>query len=130
QAVYGGLGLPAGTAWPENPDTVTVDGRGRAWIGTDRGGRIGAQAEGLFVCDLSGPSRGIPLPVYGAPRGGSVGGAAVTADGGAMFTTIRHPGAEPGASFDRPGTRWPEFQAGVPPRSVLAGLSRVAGGPV
>ncbi|MDB5374858.1 MAG: phosphatase-like protein [Belnapia sp.] len=130
QARYGGQGLPAGSAWPENPDTVTVDGRGRAWIGTDRGGRIGVQAEGLYVCDLAGPARGVPLPIYGAPRGGSIGGAAFTPDGEALFTAIRHPGAEPGASFDRPGTRWPEFLAGVPPRSVLAGLARVGGGPV
>lgn len=130
QARYGGAGLPAGSAWPENPDTVTVDARGRAWIGTDRGGRIGLQAEGLFVCDLAGPGRGVPLPIYGAPRGASVGGAAFTPDGEALFTAIRHPGAEPGASFDRPGTRWPEFQAGVPPRSTLLGLSRSAGGPV
>ncbi|RYJ03316.1 MAG: DUF839 domain-containing protein [Acetobacteraceae bacterium] len=130
QAQYGGAGLPPGSAWPENPDTVTVDGRGRAWIGTDRGGRIGAQAEGLFACDLAGPGRGVPLPIYGAPRGASVGGAAFTPDGESLFTAIRHPGAEPGASFDRPGTRWPEFQAGVPPRSVLAGIARVAGGPV
>ena len=130
QARYGRAGLPAGTAWPENPDTVTVDARGRAWIGTDRGGRIGRQAEGLYACDLAGPGRGVPLPIYGAPRGASVGGAALTPDGEALFTAIRHPGAEPGASFERPGTRWPQFEAGIPPRSVLAGLVRVAGGPV
>jgi secreted PhoX family phosphatase len=130
QARYGRAGLPPGSAWPENPDTVTVDFRGRAWVGTDRGGRIGAQAEGLYACDLSGPARGVPLPIYGAPRGGSIGGAALTPDGEALFTAIRHPGAEPGASFERPGTRWPEFEAGIPPRSVLAGLVRVAGGPV
>jgi secreted PhoX family phosphatase len=129
-ARYGRAGLPAGSAWPENPDTVAVDDRGRAWIGTAGGGRVGAQAEGLFACDLSGPGRGVPLPIYGAPRGASIGGAALTPDGEALFIAIRHPGAEPGASFERPGTRWPEFQPGIPPRSVLAGLVRVAGGPV
>ncbi|MBL6456791.1 DUF839 domain-containing protein [Belnapia sp. T6] len=130
QARYGGLGLPPGSAWPENPHTVAVDALGRAWIGTDRGGRIGPQAEGLYCCDLAGPARGVPVPIYGAPRGASVGGAALTPDGETLFTGIRHPGAEPGASFERPGTRWPEFQPGVPPRSVLAALVRVGGGPV
>ncbi|SDC53424.1 PhoX family protein [Belnapia rosea] len=128
QARYGAAGLPAGSAWPENPDTVTVDARGRAWIGTNRGGRVGQQAEGLYACDLAGPDRGVPVPIYGAPRGASVGGAALTPDGETLFTAIRHPGAEPGATFDRPGTRWPEFEPGVPPRSVLAGLVRTAGG--
>lgn len=130
QGMYGRAGLPAGSAWPENPDTVAVDTRGRAWIGTDRGGRVGVQAEGLYACDLDGPSRGVPLPIYGAPRAASLGGAALTPDGEAMFAAVRHPGAEPGASFERPATRWPGFEPGVPPRSTLIGLVRAAGGPV
>ncbi|WP_431270718.1 PhoX family protein [Dankookia sp. P2] len=107
EARYGRAGLPPGSAWPENPDTVTVDARGRAWIGTDRGGRVGPQAEGLFACDLDGPGRGVPLPIYGAPRAASVGGAALTPDGEVLFSAVRHPGAEPGGNFDRPATRWP-----------------------
>ncbi|MCB4820381.1 PhoX family protein [Roseicella aerolata] len=130
EARYGRAGLPPGSAWPENPDTVTVDARGRAWIGTDRGGRVGPQAEGLYVCDLDGPGRGVPLPIYGAPRAASIGGAALTPDGEVLFTAVRHPGAEPGTSFERPATRWPEFQPGVPPRTTLIGLVRGAGGPV
>jgi len=34
------------------------------------------------------------------------------------------PGRGPGASFERPATRWPEFQPGVPPRTALVSLSR------
>ncbi|MDI3308462.1 MAG: DUF839 domain-containing protein [Acetobacteraceae bacterium] len=128
--MYGSAGLPAGSAWPENPDTITVDTRGRAWIGTDRGGRVGMQAEGLYACDLDGPGRGVPLPIYGAPRAASLGGAALTPDGEAMFAAVRHPGAEPGANFLRPATRWPGFEPGVPPRSTLIGLVRMEGGPV
>ena len=128
---YGrGAGLPPGNAWPENPSVVEVDGRGRAWIGTDRAGVVGAQADGLFACDLDGPGRGVPLPVYGAPRAGAVGGVALTPDGEVLFAAVRHPGAEPGARFERPGTRWPEFAPGVPPRSALLGFQREAGGPV
>lgn len=130
EARYGAAGLPPGTAWPENPDTVTVDARGRAWVGTDRGGRVGPQAEGLYACDLDGPGRGVPLPVYGAPRAASVGGAALTPDGEVLFVAVRHPGAEPGGSFDRPATRWPEFRPGVPPRTTLVGLLRNGGGTV
>jgi secreted PhoX family phosphatase len=129
-AQYGRSGLPAGSAWVENPETVAVDTRGRAWVGTDRGGAPGAQANGLFVVDLDGPGRGVPLPMYGAPRGAAVGGAALTPDGEVLFTAVRHPGAEPGATFARPGTRWPAFEAGVPPRTTLIGIERVAGGAV
>ncbi len=129
-AQYGRAGLPAGSAWLENPESVAIDTRGRAWVGTDRAGPPGVQANGLFVVDLEGPGRGVPLPMYGAPRGASVGGAALTPDGEVVFTAVRHPGAEPGASFARPGTRWPAFEAGVPPRTTLIGIERVAGGPV
>jgi uncharacterized protein len=72
----------------------------------------------------------VPLPICGAPRAGAIGGAALTPDGEALFTAVRHPGAEPGARFERPGTRWPEFAPGVPPRSSLLGFGRAAGGPV
>jgi secreted PhoX family phosphatase len=125
---YGRAGLPPGSAWPENPSTVAVDGRGRAWIGTDRAGVVGTQADGLFACDLDGPGRGVPLPIYGAPRAGAIGGAGLTPDDEVLFTAVRHPGAEPGARFERPGTRWPQFAAGVPPRSALLGLQRAAAG--
>lgn len=119
---YGGAGLPAGAAFPENPDTVAVDTRGRAWIGTDHGGEIRAQAAGLFACALEGPMRGVPLAVYGAPRGAAMGGAAATPDAEILFAAVRHPGAGPGQSFARPGTRWPQFQPGIPPRTTLVGL--------
>lgn len=127
---YGPAGLPPGSSWPENPDTVMVDGRGRAWIGTDRGGRIGVQAEGLYATELDGPQRGVPVPIYGAPRGASIGGTAATPDGETLFVAVRHPGAEPGARYDRPATRWPAFEQGTPPRTTLIGLVRSAGGTV
>lgn len=127
-ARYGGAGLPPGSAFPLNPDTVAVDARGRAWIGTDNGGVVRAQAEGLYLCELDGPGRGVPLPAYGAPRAASIGGAALPPDGEILFAAVRHPGAEPGASFERPATRWPQFEPGVPPRTTLIGLTRLAGG--
>jgi hypothetical protein len=88
------------------------------------------QAAGLFVCDLEGPRRGVPLPAYGAARAAAIGSAALTPDGEILFAAARHPGAEPGASFERPSTRWPQFQPGLPPRSTLVSLTRAAGGAV
>jgi secreted PhoX family phosphatase len=129
-AQYGRAGLPAGSAWVENPDSVAVDARGRAWVGTNRGGTVAQQPDALFAVDLEGPGRGVPLPIYGAPRAAAMGGAALTPDGEVLFTAVRHPGAEPGTSFERPATRWPEFEAGVPPRTTLIGLERAAGGAV
>ena len=113
-----------------HPDTVAADGTGRIWIGTDRGGRIGPVPDLLFVCDTTGPRRGVPIPFYAAPRGAAIGGAAVSPDGTALFAMVRTPGAEPGASWDRPGTTWPAFDAAVPPRTALVTFSRLRGGRV
>jgi secreted PhoX family phosphatase len=119
-----------GTAWPGHPDTVTADAAGRVWIGTDRGGRIGAVPDMLFGCETRGPGRGMPLPLYAAPRGAAVGGAALSPGGETLFAMVRTPGAEPGASWERPGTLWPAFDPTVPPRSTLVTFSRLRGGRV
>ncbi|MBO1074373.1 DUF839 domain-containing protein [Roseomonas marmotae] len=123
------FGLPPG-AWPDAPSTLTVDQRGRLWIGTDHAGWVGAAPDTLWGCDTQGPGRGFPLPLYGAPRGAAIGGAALSPDGQALFAVARTPGAEPGASFVNPGTRWPQFDPALPPRSTLMSVARQDGGAV
>jgi secreted PhoX family phosphatase len=122
----------AGTApdMPRYPATLAVDGRARLWIGTDRAGRPGPAADAVFVCALEGPARGLPRPAYAAPRAAGIGGAATTPADDAALILVRTPGAEPGASFDRPATRWPAFEARVPPRTALVALTRQGGGVV
>ena len=114
-----------------HPATLTLDGRGRIWIGTDRGGRSAPQADGLFGCDLEGAGRGVPLPLYG---GAARGRDRRRGDGagwrGALLARCATPGAEPGASFGRPATRWPAFDADLPPRTTLLALARTRGGAV
>ncbi|MFB9969130.1 PhoX family phosphatase [Pseudoroseomonas cervicalis] len=117
-------------AWPESPAVLELDPAGRLWIGTDHDGRVGAAPDALFGCDTTGPGRGIALPLYGAPRGAAIGGTAMSPDGVALFALVRTPGAEPGASWERPGTRWPQFDPALPPRSTLVVFSREAGGRV
>jgi secreted PhoX family phosphatase len=118
------------TTWPVFPSTLTLIGEDLLWIGTDRGGRVGETPDALFACRLSGPERGLPLPLYAAPRAAAIGGAAPSPDGTTLFVMIRTPGAEPGGTFERPGTRWPELRADMPPRSTMIAISRRAGGVV
>jgi secreted PhoX family phosphatase len=99
--------------------SATADGRGRLLIGTDSGGPVGARAQTLWAVE-----GGNATPLYGAPRAAGIGNAVASPDGGTIFTVARRPGAAPGASFDRPATRWPEFEAGTPPRTALLALSR------
>ncbi len=115
---------------PRHPATLAVDGRGRLWVGTDRAGRPGAAADAVFVCHLDAPQRGVPVPAYAAPKAAGIGGAATTPEEDALLVLVRTPGAEPGASFDRPATRWPAFEARTPPRTTLAIVTRQGGGVV
>lgn len=99
--------------------TATADARGRLLVGADTGGPVGTRAQTLWA--LEG---GNATALYGAARAAGIGNAVVSPDGGTIFTVARRPGAEPGATFNRPATRWPEFEPGMPPRSALLSLAR------
>ena len=125
-----GRDMPPGSLVPRHPATLAVDARGRLWIGTDRGGRPGPAPDAAFACDLDGPGRAVALPIHAMPRAAGVGGALPTPEGEALLVLVRTPGAEPGAAFDRPATRWPSFDPRQPPRTALACLVRNNGGVV
>ncbi|MDB5415117.1 MAG: hypothetical protein JWR10_3452 [Rubritepida sp.] len=112
-------GNPLGPLQMGTVQTISADARGRVLLGTDSGGPVGIYAQTLWLMD-----GGSVTALYGAPRAAGIGGAAVSPDGRAIFTVARRPGAEPGASFDRPSTRWPQFEPGVPPRSALLSIAR------
>ncbi|WP_027283999.1 alkaline phosphatase PhoX [Rubritepida flocculans] len=98
---------------------IAADARGRVLLGTLGEGRVGARAQALLA--LEG---GAFSTLYAAPRAADLGGVAVSPDGGTLFAGVRRPGAEQGASFERPATRWPEFTPGQPPRSAIVSLVR------
>jgi uncharacterized protein len=99
--------------------TATTDARGRLLVGTDTGGPVGTRAQTLWALEGSNATA-----LYGAARAAGIGNAMASPDGGTIFTVARRPGAEPGATFNRPATRWPEFEPGMPPRSALLSLAR------
>ena len=113
-------------AVPRHPATLALDGSGRLWVGTDRASRPGA-ADAVFLVPLDGAGRGVPHLAYAAPRGAGIGGAVTTPETNAALVLVRTPGAEPGASFDRPATRWPGFEPRTPPRTSLVALARQGG---
>jgi secreted PhoX family phosphatase len=125
-----GRDMPMTTAIPRHPAALAVDARGRLWIGTDRAGRPGPAPDAGFACDLEGPGRAVPLPIYAAPRAAGIGGLAPTPEGDSLLLLVRAPGAEPNASFERPATRWPAFDPRQPPRTSLVSIARQGGGAV
>ena len=51
-----------------------------------------------------------------------------TPDGQTLFVAIQHPAKEAGSHFDRPSTRWPDFDEHLPPRSAVLAITRDGGG--
>lgn len=121
-AVGGGVYPEDLQAWLAAPHALACDGAGRLWIGTDQQGAPSPTADGVFV---AAPPGNAVTAAYFAPRGAAIGGA-VAVDG-TLFVAVRHPGAEPGASFDRPGTRWPGQRPNSLPQTTLVSLTRTGG---
>ncbi len=113
---------PPGPPLLAAPDVIGFGPRGSLWVGTDRRG-VGDQPDALFAIGVDGAARAI----YAVPRGASVGGVAVSAEGATLLTIARTPGREAGATWARPTTRWPALDPALPPRTTLVGLARAGG---
>jgi secreted PhoX family phosphatase len=113
--------------WLACPDNVAFDPKGRIWIATDGQEDVAGFADGLYAADTSGPGRGITRLFFNAPRGAEVCGPCFAPDGRTLFVAVQHPGDEKGSTFEKPSTRWPDFDAAVPPRSAVIALTRTDG---
>lgn len=114
--------------WLACPDNVAFDGKGRIWIATDGQDEAAGFADGLYAADTSGPGRGITRLFFNAPRGAEVCGPCFAPDGRTLFIAVQHPGDEKGSTFEKPSTRWPDFDAALPPRSAVIAVTRTDGG--
>jgi len=118
--------------WFAAPDNCAFDAQGHLWIATDQGRNWGwtGSADGLWACDLHGPGSGVIKRFFRAPIGAEVCGPEFTPDGRTLFLAIQHPGVDGvrGASFTKPGTRWPDFKPDTPARSSVIAITREDGG--
>lgn len=65
-----------------------------------------------------------------AVPGGEVTGPEFTPDNRTLFVAIQHPGRTGGAVYERPGTRWPDGRADMPPRPSVVAVTREDGGKI
>ncbi|AWN38581.1 PhoX family protein [Methylobacterium radiodurans] len=124
--------------WFGMPDNCSVDGQGRLWVATDgnSAGRTG-RTDGIWAMETEGPGRGTGKHFFQVPTGAEMCGPYFTPDDTTFFVAVQHPGeadeedpkAEP-ATFERPATRWPDFDPNLPPRPAVVAITRRGGGRV
>ncbi|MCP5146283.1 MAG: PhoX family phosphatase [Gammaproteobacteria bacterium] len=120
--------------WFAAPDNCAFDPEGHLWIATDQGlewTRTGI-ADGLWVCEMSGPQRGRTRRFFRAPFGAEVCGPEFTPDGTTLFLAIQHPATDglPGTGYATPASRWPDFDPALPARPSVLAITRDDGRPI
>ena len=124
--------------WFGMPDNCAVDAQGRLWVATDgnSAARTG-RADGIWAMETEGRgARHVEALLPGAGRRRDV-RALLHARRHDLFLAVQHPGeadeddpnAKP-ATFENPSTRWPDFDAAMPPRPSVVAITRRGGGRV
>jgi secreted PhoX family phosphatase len=103
-----GMGAPI----VSRPSSLSIDAKGRVWIGADGSGITLAEASFTRLTQI-----------YRQPIGALIGGVAFSPDNSLAFAAVRHPGATAEASFAYPATRWPTLRPDMPPQTTVVGLA-------
>ncbi|MFC4653972.1 MULTISPECIES: PhoX family protein [Rheinheimera] len=111
-------------SWIACPDNCAFDSKGHIWVTSDGAEDFGI-AEGVWASAVSGPDRALMRRFLRSPVGSEVCGPFFTPDDKHFFCSIQHPGD--GSSFEQPSTRWPDFDATLPPRPAVVVINRPDG---
>ena len=121
--------LTSPNGWYGSPDNCAIDPLGRLWISTDGNEKTGA-ADGLWAMETTGDRRGTSRAFFRTPIGAEMCGPKFTPDAKTLFLAVQHPGDANGATFEKPATRWPDFEENIPPRPSVMAIQNRSGKPV
>ena len=127
--------------WFGSPDNCAFDADGRLWISTDQGSKWGktGKSDGLYGLETEGDLRGQSRLFFRCPVGGELCGPYFTPDSETLFLAVQHPGTdgtkdlkgfERASTFEDPATRWPDFDAAMPPRPSVVVVTKKDGGKI
>jgi secreted PhoX family phosphatase len=115
--------------WFGMPDNVAVDVKGRLWVATDgQGPTATGRADGLWAIETEGSARGTAKHFFHVPIDAELCGPRFTPDLETLFLAVQHPGE--GSTFDKPSTRWPDFDPALPPRPSVVVIGKKHGGKI
>jgi secreted PhoX family phosphatase len=110
------------------PDNIAFDDVGRMWVATDGNDDTLGPNDGVWVVDTEGPERGRARQFLSGPIGAELCGPAFTPDCRTLFVAVQHPGLVDKVTYDKPGSRFPDYRPGMPPRPCVLAIYREAGG--
>ncbi len=127
--------------WFGSPDNCAYDADGRLWISTDQGSGWGktGKSDGLYSLETEGEMRGHSKLFFRCPVGGELCGPYFTDNQETLFLAVQHPGTdgtkdfkgfERNSTFEDPATRWPDFDAAMPPRPSVLVVTKTGGGKI
>jgi secreted PhoX family phosphatase len=127
--------------WFAGPDNCAIDGQGRLWIASDQGGGWvkNGTADGLWALETENPLRGMGRMFFRVPIGAELCGPRFTPDDKTLFVAVQHvavsgveayPDFGRRSTFERPATRWPDFDKDMPPRPSVVAITKDDGGTI
>lgn len=121
--------------WFGMPDNCALDSEGRLWIATDgNSAEKTGRADGVWSLETEGEARGTSKHFFRVPVGAELCGPVFDSTDQAMFVAVQHPGEEDlegnGATFENPGTRWPDFDEALPVRPSVVVIKKDDGGTI
>jgi secreted PhoX family phosphatase len=112
------------------PDNIAFDDAGRMWVATDGNDETLGPNDGVWMVETEGSEGGRARQFLSSPTGCEVCGPAFTPDNRTFFVAIQHPGLTDKATYEQPGSRFPDYRADMPPRPSVIAIHRDDGGKV